>query len=77
MSNTLTLSKTKVGVRVFCLRCGSSKAPHARSVPMGLCYCTQDCEGYSEEPNPGCLWPGESEWDFGYPACDHATREKE
>jgi hypothetical protein len=36
--------------------------------------CDNDCEGYYAEPLPGCLWPGETDADFGYPSCVHSTR---
>lgn len=44
-----------------CLRCGLTKPPRGRSVPMaaGNAYCGWGCAGYDEEPTPGHLWPGE------------------
>lgn len=66
----------KVGIAVECTTCHRDKAPHGRSVPMlGPSYCTDECIGYKADPMPGCLWPGETEEDFGYPICAHATKE--
>ena len=67
-----------IGIHVNCTTCGRTKAPHGRSVPLvgGSSYCTpDDCDGYSEAPLAGCLWPGETEEAFGYPVCAHATAE--
>lgn len=64
----------KVGIRVTCGICGRTKQPHGRSAPMASSYCDSDCEGYNENPRPGCLWPGETDEDFEYPCCDAATR---
>lgn len=54
--------------RVQCARCGKTKAPVGRSVPVAMygAYCTSDCSGFHDEPLPSNLWPGESESDFGY-----------
>lgn len=48
----------KCWTRVECARCGRSKKPHGRSVPMEAAngYCDQDCSGYDEEPKAGHLW---------------------
>lgn len=64
------LSDKKVGVAVECATCGLRKKPVGRSIPaptVGTYCCPRRCEGYSEEPCPGSLFPGESEADFGYP----------
>jgi hypothetical protein len=37
-------------------------------------YCDFECEGYELDPKPGCLWPRETDVDFGYKSCAHATR---
>jgi hypothetical protein len=63
------------GIAVICTVCGLRKKPHGRSAPPEIHYCNQDCSGYQDEPKPGCLWPGETEADFGYPICDNATEE--
>ena len=60
------LSKTKVGARLYCRACGQSKKPVGRSEPIGPIYCDDDCDGYYKYPLPGSLWPGESEFDFGF-----------
>ena len=74
----------RVGIAVYCSVCHRRKAPHGRSVPYALAgsLCSEDmaefeCEGYRQEPLPGCLWPGETEEDFGYTICGHATEEKQ
>lgn len=69
------MEPTKIGVTVYCKTCQDRKQPHGRSAPMDSCYCdSHSCNGYHDEPKPGCLWPGETDADFGYPCCDHATR---
>ena len=68
------MKATKVGIRVTCGICGRTKQPHGRSAPMGSSYCNRDCKWYHEDPKPGCLWPGETDEDFGYACCDAATR---
>ena len=65
----------KVGVTVYCAKCGQQKKPRGRSAPIGAIYCDHDCAGYSQEPRVGDLWPGESEEDFGYPCANWGTRE--
>ena len=60
------LSKTKVGISRFCVVCGRMKKPVGRDAAWGMTYCTHDCDGYDKAPLPGSLWPGESEYDFGY-----------
>jgi hypothetical protein len=42
---------------------------------MDSYLCDNDCAGYEHDPKPGCLWPGETEADFGYQCCSHATKE--
>jgi hypothetical protein len=61
-----------VGVSVRCTVCGRTKKPHGRSAPLGLSWCTDECEGYEFYPQPGCLWPGESGEEFGYEYCMNA-----
>ena len=63
----------RVGISVECIICGLTKKPHGRSAPLGSSYCDDDCYGYDMEPKPGCLWPGETEEDFGYKVCDNAV----
>jgi len=63
----------RVGIRVICGVCGYTKAPHGRSAPPDMYYCRNTCPGYWDEPKPGCLWPGETEADYGQPICSHAT----
>lgn len=65
----------KTGVAVYCTVCGLRKKPHGRSAPDAMAngLCDQDCEGYRLDPQPGCLWPGETEQEFGFPCCDQAT----
>jgi hypothetical protein len=65
----------KVGIAVYCLTCGHRKKPTGRSAPIGVYMCDDSCPGYRNEPQPGDLWPRESEKDFGYPVSSHATRE--
>ena len=65
---------TKRGIHVVCTMCKRRKKPHGRSAPMDWHGCAQgECDGYNEDPKPGCLWPGETDADFGYDCCDHAT----
>jgi hypothetical protein len=70
-----------VGITVYCGTCGKRKAPHGRSIPdipeSGYCSRQSDCPGYDQEPLPGCLWPGETDEEFGYPCCDRATKPAE
>lgn len=69
----------KYGISVTCTTCDLPKAPHGRSVSpyTAAGYCMSgDCDGYDKEPLPGCLWPGESGEDFGYPHCDNAAEER-
>lgn len=68
------LNPKKVGISVSCRTCGQRKKPFGRSAPLGLYLCTFECPGYSEHPEPGHLWPGESEADFGYPVPDVSVR---
>lgn len=64
----------KIGIRVTCTVCGRQKLPHGRSAPIGLVHCDEDrCPGYRMEPRPGCLWPGETDEEFGFPCCDDGT----
>lgn len=63
-----------VGIQVTCTVCGLQKKPHGRSSPIGLSYCDENCPGYNEPPYPGCLWPGETAHQFGFPICNNATR---
>lgn len=65
--------KVRVGICVVCVVCGRVKKPHGRSALFPLRYCDDRCAGYYQDPQPGCLWAGETEEDFGYPVCEHAT----
>ena len=68
----------RVGLSIRCTVCGKRKAPHGRSVPFMYPLCVPDeCEGYGQEPKVGCLWPGETEEDFGFPCCSTGTDEQE
>ena len=60
------LSKKKCGISVYCEVCGNQKKPFGRDAPITSSYCMYDCTGYHKEPLPGSLWPGESEFDFGF-----------
>jgi len=54
---------TRVGTDVICTTCGTPKAPLGRSVPLGTMWCDRDtCLGYSEDPQPDYLFPGEEDW---------------
>lgn len=65
----------KIGISVVCTLCNNRKQPHGRSAPMDSMYCdSHSCDSYYDEPKPGCLWPDETDADFGYESCDHATR---
>lgn len=64
----------RVGIAVKCTVCNMTKRPHGRSAPFGSFYCAEDCEGYKLEPHVGCLWPRETEEDFGYSICHVATK---
>jgi hypothetical protein len=46
---------------VTCTVCGLRKGPRGRSVPLETAnsYCGWDCHGYTNEPEPESLWPGE------------------
>ena len=62
------LRKYYVGKSVRCEVCGQAKCPLGRSAPIELHMCHDDeCQGYRTDPQPSELWPGESEFDFGYP----------
>ncbi len=71
------MKATKVGVRVMCTMCGKVKKPHGRSAPVDSWMCVSgfedECKGYQEAPRVGCLWPGETDADFGYACCDYGT----
>lgn len=67
----------RVGIAVYCAECRNQKAPVGRSVPMGSFYCDDTCRGYSLQPYPGSLFPGETEEDFGYPVGQAGTVEAE
>jgi hypothetical protein len=82
------LNPNKVGVRVWCEVCGQTKKPVGRSAPLGAYYCTppfprtnslpgDTCPGYWLDPQPGHLWPGESEEEFGYEVPDAGTEIKQ
>lgn len=76
---TESLNPNKVGVSVGCATCGRTKNPAGRSAPMemasSMCH-HSECPGYWQAPEPGHLWPGESEADFGYRVPDAGTRIK-
>lgn len=65
----------KTGVSVRCRVCDKTKQPRGRSAPMDMDLCTWDCEGYNQDPQPGSLWPGETDRDFGYPVGPHGWTE--
>lgn len=72
-------SSNWVGVVVICGTCGDQKAPHGRSASGLRQYCQplwqdEGCAGYYDDPKPGCLWPGETSEDFGYPHCENGAR---
>ena len=67
----------KVGIHVICVTCGIEKAPVGRSLPIGMYRChPTECDGYYHDPMPGSLWPGESEYDFGYSVNADGTEER-
>ena len=47
------------GPLVQCNVCGQFKQPRGRSAPMESSYCDHECDGYTQEPRPQELWPGE------------------
>ena len=65
-----------VGITVFCAVCARAKGPLGRSVPIESSMCNSSCKGYDEEPFVGSLWPGESEFDFGYEVGPYGTRRR-
>ena len=67
------LDPNKVGVAVECAVCGFQKKPVGRSAPFESYHCESECRGYWQDPQPGSLWPGESEADFGYPVQNAGT----
>lgn len=69
----------KVGIAVECTVCGLRKKPHGRSAPLEMAnsLCDPECDGYQLSPYPGCLWPGETDEDYGFRSCDNATTERE
>lgn len=66
-----------VGIHVYCETCNRQKKPHGRSAPMDHYLCDQECSGYNDEPRPGCLWPGETSEEFGYPHCEYGVKRQE
>lgn len=64
-----------VGAYITCAYCGKTKKPCGRAAPMemGNGLCDLDCSGYSEPPDPGVLWPGETCEEFGYHCFDRAV----
>jgi hypothetical protein len=58
--------KPDVGVAVYCTVCGEQKCPRGRSAPIEYYMCDWDCPGYTQEPQPGDLWPGETREEFGF-----------
>ena len=65
------MKPTKRGVRVECAVCGQAKCPRGRDSPLDRCY--HKCPGYSQDPQVGSLWPGETDADFGFPCSDVGT----
>lgn len=63
-----------VGISVECSVCRHRKKPHGRSAPLDSYYCDDECSGYRQDPQVGCLWPGENDAQFGYPCCDSGAR---
>jgi hypothetical protein len=51
----------EVGCEPVCTVCGLRKKPIGRSAPLALAnsLCDHECEGYTQEPTPCDLWPGE------------------
>jgi len=68
----------KVGITVWCTVCPRSKKPIGRSAAFAMAnsLCDRDCPGYLLDPQPGDLWPGETQAEFGYPVRDAGTEEK-
>jgi len=65
------------GIAVECTVCKRNKAPHGRSAPDYANLCEGHlCHGYSKEPLPGCLWPGETSEQFGFAHCNNATEDR-
>lgn len=58
----------EMGKAVECTLCKRRKAPRGRSVAavMAGYLCNDDCPGYNLPPEPGQLWPGETQEEFGY-----------
>ena len=56
------------GYEVQCMQCLKTKAPHGRSLPgvVAPSYCTWECPGYYEDPQPDYLFPEEKLSEFGY-----------
>ncbi len=46
---------------VTCDKCGRTKAPRGRAIPVAMAggLCDPDCPDYYNEPRPGHLWPRE------------------
>lgn len=66
----------KRGIKIRCIVCDQIKSPHGRSAPPQIPLCRSgECIGYDADPLPGCLWPGETAEQFGYPCCGNATEE--
>ena len=66
----------RVGIRVQCGTCGLTKAPIGRSISIGRAMCQGDtCRDYYCDPQPGSLWPGETEEEFGFPVSADGTKE--
>lgn len=66
----------RVGISVQCAVCNQRKCPRGRSSPHGSYLCDWDCPGYTQDPQVGDLWPGETEAEFGYPIGPHGTKEQ-
>lgn len=63
-----TDTKCAVGCRPECKVCHRRKKPVGRAAALEMAngLCDDDCPGYSQEPTPCDLWPGETREEFGY-----------
>jgi len=64
---------SKRGLRIECTTCRQQKQPRGRSAPLHGHYCDRDCPGYTQDPQVGSLWPGETAEEFGFPCGDVGT----
>ena len=58
---SISIQEPVVGKAVDCTVCGMQKKPVGRSAPAASAadYCSYECKGYLQDPQPGSLWPGE------------------